>query len=101
MSDLFDAKKAKELGGRGLLTEQDLRELADGVRRVYELMKDGEWYTPDAICMAAGQGGKRAGDGLRRMRQLREKYQVEKRRLGGDRIWVYRLVLPKPAAVAQ
>lgn len=96
MSDLFEPKKAKELGGRGLLTEQDLRELAEGVKRVYELMKDGEWHTPDAICMAAGNGGKRAGDGLRRMRQLREKYQVEKRRLAGDRIWVYRLVLPKP-----
>lgn len=74
------------LGGIGILTEADLRDLKGGRRRVYELMKNGFWYSREEVCAAAG-----GSEGLRRMRELRKYYEVEKKRLEGRRCWIYRL----------
>tara|TARA_Y100000310_G_C20484478_1_gene716232 strand:- start:102 stop:491 length:390 start_codon:yes stop_codon:yes gene_type:complete len=85
---------AARLGGVGILTDQDLADLKGGVRRVFDLMSDGEWYDRNAICLAAGTDGIPASEGMRRMRELRQWFEVERRNLGGRR-WVYRLVIPK------
>lgn len=88
----FDFRRREALGGEDLLTDDDLIELGRGVRRVYDLMVDGRWYSADEICMAAGQDGVPAREGLRRMRELRRWYTIERDRpTTGERFWVYRL----------
>jgi len=83
------------LGGNGLLTDEDVQALGAGVRRVYSLMKDGQWHGPEEICRTAGEDGHRASEGLRRMRELRRWFTVERRRVEeGSRLWFYRLVPP-------
>ena len=52
----------------------------------YDLMKDGEWHTRQEICSAA-----RAVEGLRRMRELRRWFEVEKYRPDNSRVFIYRL----------
>jgi hypothetical protein len=75
------------------LTDEDLRELSAGVKRVYRLMRDGRWHRADDIRLAAGTGGIPASEGLRRMRELRKHgYEIERQRLQYARTWVYRLV---------
>jgi hypothetical protein len=63
--------RVKALGGEGILTEKDLRELNAAVQRVYALMVDHDWHTADEIRLAAGMDGIPASEGLRRMRELR------------------------------
>lgn len=79
------------LGGLNILTQTDAEELAAGVRRVYYLMKDGEWHDPDEIKQAAGDGTYPASEGLRRLRELRRWFAVEKKRVSDSRLWIYRL----------
>jgi hypothetical protein len=72
------------------MTERDFSGLQSACRRVYDLMKDGQWHTAQAIIDASGQR-----EGMRRMRELRQiGYQVEERRETGRREWQYRLVSP-------
>ncbi len=73
-----------------MLTQRDLEELRGGQDRVYRLMRDGGWYPADAIRQVAGNGSA-ASEGLRRLRELRKWFEIEKRRSGG-RSWEYRLV---------
>lgn len=87
------------LGGVGILTPDDLKDLKEGVFRVYNLMKDGNCHSPDEICLAAGKNGVPAREGLRRMRELRKWFVVEPMRLISSgtgastrRTWWYRLV---------
>lgn len=82
-----------KLGGAGILTASDLEDLGAGKRRVYELMKDGRYHRPDEIKLAAGKSGKPASEGLRRMRELREWYIVDRRAVS-DRLFEYRLRAP-------
>lgn len=73
------------------MTERDFSGLQSACRRVYGLMKDGQWHTAQAIIDASGQR-----EGMRRMRELRQiGYQVEERRETGRREWQYRLVSPQ------
>jgi hypothetical protein len=83
-------RRVAALGGGGLLTSKDIEETGESVRRVYALMRDSGWYTREQIELAAGKDGKRAHEGLRRMRELRAWCEIEKQRLEG-RVWVYRL----------
>lgn len=88
--DILDQPKR---GGIGVLTEQDHKDLDAGTKRVYELMEDGGWYERDEIELAAGQNGRPAREGMRRMRELRQRgFNIEKIRLKGSREWKYRLV---------
>jgi len=82
----FFLNNAKALGGKGTLKEGDLNELAKATRRVFTLMSDGRWHTADAIIAASQQR-----EGLRRMRELRRWFEVERRRVGESRNWHYRL----------
>ena len=72
------------------MTAADFAGLQSACRRVYDLMRDGQWHTAQAIIDASGQR-----EGMRRMRELRQiGYQVEERRETGRREWQYRLVSP-------
>jgi len=57
-------------------------------RRVWELMRDGQWHSATEIIDAAKQR-----EGLRRMRDLTQiGYTIEKHRPEGSREWRYRMV---------
>jgi hypothetical protein len=75
----------KALGGEGILSDGDLVDLGEGVRRAYELMKDGQWHSPEEIERVTGQR-----EGLRRARELRRWFDLEKKTVGKRR-WLYRL----------
>jgi len=84
-------KKIASLGGQGILRVSDLEDLRDSVRRVFELMSDGQWHRAKAIKIAAG-GGTEQSEGLRRMRELRDNgLVVEKRHVKGTRAHEYKL----------
>ena len=86
-------KTLKEIGAEGILYRSELKELNAGVRRVYELMKDGAWHSAREIKYAAGTNGQPADEGLRRMRELRPYFTIERRRQPTNaRLFEYRLV---------
>ena len=68
------------------LTQEDIDSLNASVRRVYDLLSDGNWHDAESIRVAA-----RGSEGLRRMRELREYCEIQKRRISGTRTWEYRL----------
>jgi hypothetical protein len=90
LNTALDRMKGEHVGGGRTLTQKDLEDLKGAVRKVYNLMKDGRWYTPDEIIAASG-----VRSGERRMRQLRDVkgMDIQARRVGGTRKWVYRLVI--------
>lgn len=98
--DLFSPEQQKSdyaiqrlaLGGLGILTDKDLDELSAGTRRVYFLMSDKRWHYSGEIRKAAGKDGNPASEGLRRLRELRDHFSIEKERRGPGRCWAYRLV---------
>jgi hypothetical protein len=70
------------------MTERDFSGLQSACRRVYDLMKDGQWHSAQAIIDAAKQR-----EGLKRMRDLRQiGYTIETDRPGDGREFRYRLV---------
>ena len=73
------------------LTAKDLEDLTASCKRVFELMKDGRWHPAQEICLAAGEGGVPASEGLRRMRELRRVFSIEKCRIEGSRRFAYRI----------
>lgn len=94
MHDEIDPRVDKErqaLGGVSTLTDKDMAELGAGTLRVYRLMCDGQWHSPEEIRRVAGSVGHPATEGLRRMRVLRRWYIVERRRVTEGRLWHYRL----------
>jgi len=75
--------------GFASMTARDFSGLQSACRRVYDLMRDGEWHTAQAIIDAAKQR-----EGLKRMRDLRQiGYRIETDRPGDGREFRYRLVL--------
>ena len=86
----------KSHGAVGVLLSADVSDLQSSSARVFDLMKDGEWHGPDAICLVAGSNGIPAREGLRRMRDLRpvlkqRGFQIERRRDGELRLFKYRI----------
>lgn len=69
-----------------------LRSLNSAVQRVYSLMRRGTWIHSSQVNRVAGKNGSPAGDGLRRMRELRRFFTVEKRKSEDGRTFEYRLV---------
>ena len=67
------------------LTEEDMKDFSRARRAIYSLMKDGAWHGADNIIAVSG-----IREGLRRMRELREWYTVEKRN-AGNRNFEYKL----------
>lgn len=78
------------LGGEGILEPGDIPELSAGVQRVLRLMSDYQWHSREEILDVAGTDGAQASEGLRRLRELRRWYVVDKMKTGG-RNWAYRL----------
>jgi len=71
------------------MTPHDFSGLQSACRRVYDLMRDGEWHTATEVIDASGQR-----EGIRRMRDLRQiGYQIETDRPGQGREFRYKLVL--------
>lgn len=77
----------EQVGGTGILVPEDLPALNEAVRRVLSLMRDGQWHSSEQIIAASGQR-----EGLRRMRELRRWWDVQRRRNGEPRDFEYRLV---------
>lgn len=71
------------------MTVKDWKDLQTACRKVFELMKNGDWHHASAIIKASGQR-----EGLRRMRELRSiGFTVENHRVTPDeREWLYKLV---------
>jgi hypothetical protein len=74
-----------------LLDRHDLRELNDGVERVFCLMKDGEWHHPEEVRRVAGGESGSASEGLRRLRALYPMFFIEKDNREGGRTYFYRM----------
>ena len=80
------------IGGERVVREMDVEHLKAGVRRVYEVMQDGEWHSIEELRERTGQA-----QADRRMRELRaEGFVIEKHRVGGSRLWLYQLQVPEP-----
>lgn len=70
------------------MTAADFDSLRTATKKVFELMKDGEWHAAQDIINASG-----TREGLRRMRELRPHFQIESHRQSLDnRDWIYRIV---------
>ena len=65
------ARRIEKLGGVGVLSVADAKQLSAAAERVRALMSDGLWHTREEIELAAGENGIPAREGLRRMRELR------------------------------
>ncbi len=76
--------------GPNLTPRHPKGKLSPSTQRVFDLMSDGYWHTPDEIRKAAGKAGYPASEGLRRMRSLRKFYTVERTRVR-NQFWIYRL----------
>ena len=82
------ARQIARLGGEGVLEPSDLPALTEAARNVERLMRDGFWHTATEIINIAGQR-----EGLRRMRELRRDWVVERRRANREgREFEYRLM---------
>jgi hypothetical protein len=80
----------KKLGGEGILSRQDVRDLKNQRAKVLYLMLDGMWHSGQEILVWSG-----GTEGLRRMRELREipGASIERFRPDGKREYHYRLKL--------
>lgn len=84
----------KSHGAKGIVLPSEVKDLQAGAKRVYQLMQDGKFYTPNEIDKAAGKDGVPAREGLRRMRDLRpflneHGFEIHKERIGGSRLYRY------------
>lgn len=86
----------RALGGSGILTDDDLKAFSEAAGKIEKLMLDGRWHTATEIIGVSGQR-----EGLRRMRELRRKYDVQRQRVALTREWVYRLDVPPKAEQAR
>ena len=89
--DSATLQKIRALGGEGILNEKDIADFSDATQRVLALMADGCWCGADVIRDAAGKNGTPATEGLRRMRELRKFFNIEKARDRAFRSFTYRL----------
>ena len=90
MLDFYESKYVASIGGEGIIRKQDIPILYKGVQQVFDIMKDGNWYTIPQLRDRTGQEG-----ADRRMRELRQNgYTVDRRRVGDSRLWEYRLDVP-------
>jgi len=89
---LDDISRRRALGGENTLRPSDMISLEAGCLRVLALLRDFQWHQADEIRATAGNPRAPASEGLRRMRELRKVYEVEKRRVFDTRMWEYRLV---------
>lgn len=83
---IFKSKSPKALGGYQELTQKDIDDFSFAKRQIWELMKDGEWHTASSIISTSEQR-----EGLRRMRDFRPYFKIEKK-YTGSREYSYRIL---------
>jgi hypothetical protein len=85
-----NARYIASIGGHGVVRQQDIPHLKKGVQQIFDIMKDGNWYTiPQLRSMIQQEGADR------RMRELRKVgIVVEKRRVNDSRLFEYRMDVP-------
>lgn len=71
---------------------ETLRSLPSSVQRVYSLMRKGTWTHSSEIRRVAGENGLSSDSGLRRMRDLREFFVIEKKMSNDGRTYNYRIL---------
>ena len=69
-----------------------LRSLPSSVQRIYSLMRKGTWIHSSEIRRVAGKNGQSAEGGLRRMRELRTFFHIEKTKSDDGRTFNYRII---------
>jgi hypothetical protein len=84
MGDLPNYPKAI---GAPELSGNDLEDLKASTRKVFDFMRDGEWHAATAIIEASG-----VREGLRRLRELRQRGHTVECRGGKGREFEYRLI---------
>lgn len=67
------------------LTEKDMQDFTHARKAIYNLMIDGQWHSAEDIIEVSGQR-----EGLRRMRDLRKWFDIDKRN-AGNRNFEYKL----------
>lgn len=88
--NLFTSDISVSFKGSDYNPKLDEKRLQSGLKRVYELMKDGKWRTTSEIHEILGNvTAESAG---RYLRYLRQDYVVDKRRVAGG-LWEYRLIV--------
>jgi hypothetical protein len=91
---LFDAPENSSFDGSTFDPERDAIRLTGQLKKVYEVMKDGQWYTLKYVSSAIGYASEAAISA--RMRDFRKAkfggHQVERRNLNGG-LWQYRLIV--------
>jgi len=88
---LDDPDRREWLGGIAL-RKTDMPALTAGCLRVFAVLRDFQWHQADEIRDVAGTPGAPASEGLRRMRELRRVYEIDKRRVGDTRLYEYKLL---------
>lgn len=68
------------------LSELDMIDFGKARRKVYDYMLDGKWHKAEDIIQASG-----IREGLRRLRELREWFNVDMRKGNGVRNFEYQL----------
>lgn len=70
-----DEKYIRSVGGEGILNPSDVLDLKAAKAKVLHLMLDNQWHDATEILEISGQR-----EGLRRLRELRRHYTIERRR---------------------
>ena len=80
----------ESIGGKGIVRQKDIPDLKKGVQQIFDIMKDGRWYTIPQLRQLIHQEG-----ADRRMRELRKAgIVVDKRRVNDSRLFEYRMDVP-------
>jgi hypothetical protein len=79
----------RKLGAEGILRVEDLPALGQHKLKILTLLSDGAWHSRDEIeaCVAP------AREGMRRMRELREYFIIDRDRCEYGREFRYRLLI--------
>ena len=68
------------------LDAADMHDFSEALIRIYNLMKDGKWHSATSIIEVS-----KSREGLRRMRDLRKRWDIGKKKIQGSRDYQYRL----------
>jgi len=74
------------------VTEQDYIRLSNQLGRVYDLMKDGAWYTIDEVNKYAGGTPSCTSAHMRSLRKAKYGNHTVERKYLGDGLYKYRLI---------
>lgn len=69
------------------MNEQDKKDFSRAESAIYKLLSDCGWHTATEIIETSGQR-----EGLRRLRNLRTRFEIQTRRVGASRDFEYRMV---------